>query len=185
MAAVRNVQYGFGKDLGKRSDDSKTERKAEKVKEMVLARAADAGGIAHEASGEEWTVNPNGTWPASAMSTHIGPRGPVTSAVIQQPLVSVVDRPAGMHPMHLEWLPFPNDICKEAFNKIMDNMCVVRQMVEALKGYELAEIQDQMDDVQNVCNPSPKRDPFERKSWRNFGVTQRMLLEWCKQRKHP
>ena len=160
-------------------------QRADKVKEMVLARAADAGGIVHEASGEEWTVNPTGTWRASAMSTHVGPRGPVTSAVIQKPLVSVIDRPAGMHPMHLEWLPFPDDICKEAYNEIIDNMCVVRQMVEALEGYELAEIQDQMDDVQKLCYRNPKKDPFERKSWRNFGVTPRMLLEWCKQRKIP
>ena len=64
-------------------------------------------------------------------------------------------------------------------------MCVVRQMVEALEGYELAEIQDQMDDVQKLCYRNPKRNPFERKSWQNVGVTPRMLLEWCKQRKIP
>jgi hypothetical protein len=72
--------------------------RAAKVKEKVLAKAADAGGVVYEASGEVWTVNPDGTWRASSMETHVGPRGPVTSAVIQQPLRQVIDRPAGAHP---------------------------------------------------------------------------------------
>ena len=56
------------------------------------------------------------------MEANSGTRGPVTSAVIQKPRVSVIDRPAGTHPMQLEWLQFPDDVCKEAYNEIMDNV---------------------------------------------------------------
>ena len=62
-------------------------------------------------------------------------------------------------------------------------MCVPRQMVEALDGYELAEIQDQMDDIQTKIYDK-KTSPFE-KSGREVGVTPRMVLEWCKERKIP
>ncbi len=108
--------------------------RAAKVKEIVLAKAASANGVVHEASGEIWTVNPHGTWRASSMETHTGPRGPVVSAVIQQPLQTVIDRPAGARPMHLQWLPCPEFLCKGAFAPD-DGMCVPRQMCEVLEGY--------------------------------------------------
>ena len=86
--------------------------------------------------------------------------------------------------MTLEWLPYPEHICKEAYADD-DGMCVPRQMVEALDGYELAEIQDHMDDVQKSVYPDARTSPFERKSWREVGVTPRMVLAWCKQRGVP
>ncbi len=159
-------------------------QRADKVKELILAKAADQGGVVHEASGEVWEVNDSGTWRASSMETHMGPRGPITSAVIQQPLSQVIDRPAGVCPMHLEWLPFPEYICKEAFAPD-DGMCVPRQMEEALDGYELAEIQDNMDEIQKDVYPNPDTSPFDRKSWREVGVTPRMVLAWCRQHDVP
>ncbi len=83
------------------------------------------------------------------MEAHVGPRGPVSSAIIQKPLETVLDRAAGVHPQRLEWLPFPEGLCREAFNDIDDKCCVPRQMVEVLTPYyELAELQDNFDDIQ-------------------------------------
>ena len=64
-------------------------------------------------------------------------------------------------------------------------MCVPRQMVEVLEKYELAEIQDHMDEIQAKMYPSKKTSPFEKKSWREVGCTPRIVLEWCQERKIP
>ena len=36
--------------------------RAAKIKQMVLAKAADSDGVVHEASGEIWKVREDGTW---------------------------------------------------------------------------------------------------------------------------
>ena len=159
-------------------------QRAAKVREVILAKATDSNGVVFSASGEVHTVDPDREFRASLMETHIGPRGPVSSAVIQKPLTTIIDRAAGVHPQRLEWLPYPEGLCKEAFNDIDDKCCVPRQMVEVLAPYyELAELQDNFDDIQTKLYDK-KTSPFE-KSWRDAGVTPRMVLEWCRERKIP
>ena len=160
-------------------------QRADKVREMILARATDSKGVVFEASGEVHRVDPNREFRASARETHMMPRGPVTSTVVHKKIPTVIDRIAGACPQKLEWLPYPDGLCKEAFNNVDDKCCVVRQMVEALEGYELAEIMDNMDDIQEKVYPEKTNTPFGKKSWREFGVTPRMVLAWCQDRKIP
>ena len=58
-------------------------------------------------------------------------------------------------------------------------------MVEALEGYELAEIMDNMDDIQEKVYPEKTTSPFGKKSWREMGCTPKMVLAWCQERKIP
>lgn len=106
-------------------------------------------------------------------------RGPISSAVLHRKIATVIDRIAAAHPQKLEWLPYPEGLCKEAFNDIDDKCCVVRQMVEALDGYELAEVRDQVDDIEQIVYDK-SASPF-----RDMGVTPRMVLEWCKEGNVP
>ena len=87
---------------------------ADKVKEMILARVADSNGVVFEASGEVHRVDESRGFRASAMETHMMPRGPVTSAVVHKKITTVIDRVAGACPQRLEWLPYPDGLCKEA-----------------------------------------------------------------------
>ena len=149
-------------------------QRAAEVKRIILAKAADSHGVVFAASGEVHKVDESREFRASLMETHVGPRGPVSSAIIQKPLATVIDRAAGAHPQKLEWLPYPGGLCKEAFNDIDDKCCVVRQMVETLDGYELAEIQDQMDDIQNKIYDKKKQVPL-----RNIGEKWVSHQGWC------
>ena len=98
----------------------------------------------------------------------------------------MIDRVAGACPQRLEWLPYPDGLCKEAFNDLDNKCCVVRQMVEALApDFELAEIQDHIDEIHEKVYPHKKTSRFEKKSWREVGVAPRMVLEWCRERKIP
>ena len=140
-------------------------QRAAKVREVILAKAADSEGVVFAASGEVHKVDESREFRASLMETHVGPRGPVSSALIQKPLNSIIDRVAGAFPQRLEFLPYPEGLCNEAFAPD-DGMCVPRQMVEVLDGYELAEIQDNFDDIQTKIYDK-KTSPFE-KSWREL-----------------
>ncbi len=131
-----------------------------KVRELILAKASDTNGIVFQGSGEVHTVDPDREFRASLMETHVGPRGPVSSAIIQKPLASIIDRAAGAFPQRLEFLPYPEGLCRQAFNNKDDKCCVPRQMVEALDGYELAEIQDNFDDIQTKVYPDKKNKPL-------------------------
>ena len=59
-------------------------QRAARVRELILAKAADTNGVVFAASGEVHTVDPDREFRASLMETHIGPRGPVSSALIQK-----------------------------------------------------------------------------------------------------
>ena len=58
-------------------------------------------------------------------------------------------------------------------------------MVEALEGYELAEIMDKMHEIQEKVYPEKSNSPFGKKSWREAGCVPRMVLEWCRERNIP
>ena len=86
----------------------------------------------------------------------MGPRGPVTSAVVHKKINTVIDRIAGARPQKLERLPYPDGLCEEAFAPD-DGMCVPWQMVEVLApDCELGDIQNQMDDIHLKIYPDRK-----------------------------
>ena len=61
---------------------------------MILARIAKSHGVVLDASGEVHDVDPNSEFRASAMETGMGPRGPVSSALVQKKIVTVIARQA-------------------------------------------------------------------------------------------
>ena len=91
-------------------------QRADKVRDIILAKAADNQGVIFEASGEVHRVGASREFRASAMETHMGSRGPVTSAVVPKKITTVIDRVTDAQPQQLEWLPYPDGLCSEAFN---------------------------------------------------------------------
>ena len=109
-------------------------------------------GILAEFSEERITINPQGAWQISEMTTTPSPDGP---------RVSVADRPLGARP-RLSGLLFPEALCAAAFEDRDDKMCVPRQIAQVL-GANFDQVVDELDSVNSRCmarTPGGSEEPL-------------------------
>ena len=69
--------------------------------------------------------DPDRDFRASSVETSMRVRGPVTSTIVHKNITTVPDRTAGAYQQKLEWLPYPDGLCNDAFNDVDSKCCAV------------------------------------------------------------
>ena len=95
------------------NDNLSTAEKKAQLKTLVQERYGESP--VYEASGEEWVVDYSGDFLASAMTTEAQGGAMRTRTKMDRPVAEIASMLGGARAPKYEWLPFPDDICKLAF----------------------------------------------------------------------
>ena len=118
-------------------------------------------GILAEYSEERITINQQGAWQISEMTTTPSADGP---------RVSVADRPLGARPS-MSGMLFPEALCAAAFEDVADKMCVPRQIAQVL-GISFDQVVDELDECELAV--------YGTDVWRERGASAKMIFEYAK-----
>ena len=136
-----------------RAAASQDEQLAE-LKAEIMDSAED--GLLYEASGEEWRLDPEGSWQISKMITRLDATSlPVTTSMLQQSMSDAMDRIAG----HLSYdVPHAIHLLPEALQTHADRLCVTRQVAKIMER-DLGYVCEALDEIAATLYDSMRKRP--------------------------